>query len=61
MQEEERRRYEKPWLAWTWPAIGGGVRGVVAPIKRTGLSSNAKARDHSVLRADRPYSVPPPL
>ncbi len=56
-QAVETERYASPWLPWVWPAIGAGVEGIVAPIRRTGLTSNAKAREHSILRGDRPYSV----
>lgn len=55
-QEEERQRYNQPSKAFRYTAVDGG-RSTVAPAVRAGAKVQGKAREHAMLKLDRPPSV----
>ncbi|CAI5963423.1 unnamed protein product [Closterium sp. NIES-65] len=55
-QCEERLRYEIPCHAFRYTATDGG-KAMVAPVVRHGAKAVAKARDHAMLKLERPPHV----
>ncbi|KAJ7284223.1 hypothetical protein O6H91_Y344900 [Diphasiastrum complanatum] len=53
---EELRRYSLPDRAFTYTAADG-QKSIVAPLRRCGVKLNSKARDHFMLKPDRPSHV----
>lgn len=55
-QREEALRYSVPDRAFSYTS-GDGRKSVVAPLRRIGGKPNSKARDHFMLKSDRPPHV----
>ena len=52
-RKQEKLRYEKPYLPWEYTLSNGNVA-IVAPLCSNSKNSIAKARDHELLKAERP-------
>lgn len=56
VRREEAVRYSVPDMAFSYTSADG-QKSAVAPLRRIGAKSNAKARDHFMLKPDRPSHV----
>lgn len=56
-REQERKRYKHPTQPWIY-ILQNGTRSIVAPVaKKATVSMSSKARDHPLLKKDRPQCI----
>lgn len=56
-REQELQRYKHPTQPWVY-ILENGARSIVAPVaKKTAVTINSKARDHPLLKKERPQCI----